>query len=75
MLAQTREEMQVRDQIVRKCKQTESDLREIQEEIALKELILLDEKKRMRDLEKCYWKYKQLYQAVKTERNNYVGLI
>lgn len=73
--AQKREELQIRDQIVRKLKQTEGDLREIVEEIAIKELILLDEKKRMKLLEKCYNKYKSLYQSVKQERNNYVSLI
>lgn len=33
---------------------TESDLKEIYEEISIKELILLDEKKWMKELEKYY---------------------
>ena len=65
----------MRSALARKALMTKEDLKETKEELAVKDLIILDSNKKKKDLEKQLEKYKQLYENVKNERNNYVNLI
>lgn len=70
-----KEETDIKEALNRKVLQTTNDIRETQEDLAIKELITLDETKKQHELEKRLNNFKHLYETVKTERNKYVNMI
>jgi chromosome segregation ATPase len=72
-LRNCKEAAELRSIMSRKACSTQEDLREIQEELAVKELLILDCNKKNQALEKEMQKFKKLYESVKNERNGYVN--
>jgi chromosome segregation ATPase len=72
-LRNCKEAAELRSIMSRKACSTQEDLREIQEELAVKELLILDCNKKNQALEREMQKFKKLYECVKNERNGYVN--
>ena len=72
-LRNCKEASELRSIMSRKACSTQEDLREIQEELAVKELLILDCNKKNQALEREMQKFKKLYECVKNERNGYVN--
>lgn len=69
------EAAELRSAMSRKSCAAQKDLREIQEELAIKELLIFDSNKKNQVLDKELSKFKKLYESVKNERNGYVSML
>ena len=70
-----KKEIELKEILGKKVLLTLNDQNSLNEVLAIKELIILDEKKKILEFEKNLNRFKKLYEGVKAERNNYVNLI
>ena len=70
-----KKEVELKEILGKKVLLTLNDQNSLNESLAIKELIILDEKKKIVEFEKNLNRFKKLYEGVKAERNNYVNLI
>jgi chromosome segregation ATPase len=69
------EAAELRSAMSRKSCAAQKDLREIQEELTIKELLIFDSNKKNQGFEKELERFKRLYESVKNERNGYVSML
>lgn len=61
--------------MARKASSAMADVRETRQELKIKDLLILDLKKKQQETETKLNNYKALYEEVKSARNKYVNMI